>query len=103
MLLNIGLEGAVRRSFVQRNGTIITRFHMVLDLEDDIDHIGTNPRIVEESFGETTRIGQSINSTITKYMVAGRAIALPHGALGKPSFVHLLVKGEPYLHFLFKL
>jgi sorting nexin-29 len=76
LLFNIALEGAIRRSGVQRNGTIITRSHMLLGFADDIDIIGIDRRAVEEAFvplkKETARIGLTINSTKTKYMVAGR-------------------------------
>ena len=40
LLFNIALEGAIRRYGVQRNGTIITRSHMLLGSADDIDIIG---------------------------------------------------------------
>ena len=76
LLFNIALEGAIRRSGVQRNGTIITRSHMLLGFADDIDIIGIGCRAVEEAYtslkSETARIGLTINSTKTKYMVAGR-------------------------------
>ena len=76
LLFNIALEGAIRRSGVQRNGTIITRSHMLLGFADDIDIIGIGRRAVEEAYtslkSETARIGLTINSTKTKYMVAGR-------------------------------
>ena len=77
LLFNIALEGAIRRAGVQRNGTIITRSHMLLGVADDIDTIGINGRVVEEAFEpfkrETANIGLTINATKTKYMVAGRS------------------------------
>lgn len=76
LLFNIALEGAIRRAGVQRNGTIITRSHMLLGFADDIDIIGIDRRAVEEAFTpfkrETARIGLTISSTKTKYMIAGR-------------------------------
>jgi hypothetical protein len=83
LLFNIALEGAVRRAGVQRNGTIITRSHMLLGYADDIDIIGIDRRAVEEAFGpfkrEAARLGLIINSAKTKYMVAGRERGSPTG------------------------
>ena len=83
LLFNIALEGAIRRAGVQRNGTIITRSHMLLGYADDIDIIGINRRAVEEAFlpfkREAARIGLTINSAKTKYMVAGRERGSPSG------------------------
>ena len=44
LLFNIALEGAVRRANVERNGTIITKSHMLLGFADDIDIIVINLR-----------------------------------------------------------
>ena len=76
LLFNIALEGAIRRAGVQRSGTIITKSHMLLGFADDIDIIGVNRRAVEEAFTalkrEAARIGHTINTAKTKYMVGGR-------------------------------
>ena len=49
---------------------------MLLGYADDIDIIGINRRAVEEAFRpfkrEAAKIGLTINSAKTKYMVAGR-------------------------------
>ena len=72
---NITLDGAVRKTNVERNGTIITKSHMLLGFADDIDNIGINRRAVEKAFNpfkrEAVRLGLIINSAKTKYMVAG--------------------------------
>lgn len=83
LLFNIALEGAIRRSGVQRNGTIINKSYMLLGFADDIDIIGVDRRAVEEAFvpfkRETERIGLIINSVKTKYLVAGRERGSPNG------------------------
>ncbi|XP_052561955.1 uncharacterized protein LOC120429290 [Culex pipiens pallens] len=44
LLFIIALEGAARRAGVQRNGTLITKSHMLLGYADDIDIIGIDRR-----------------------------------------------------------
>ncbi|XP_038121252.1 uncharacterized protein LOC119770429 [Culex quinquefasciatus] len=77
LLFIIALEGAARRAGVQRNGTLITKSHMLLGYADDIDIIGIDRRSVEEAFvpfkREAAKIGLTINTAKTKYLVAGRA------------------------------
>ncbi|XP_038117204.1 uncharacterized protein LOC119769300 [Culex quinquefasciatus] len=77
LLFIIVLEGAARRAGVQRNGTLITKSHMLLGYADDIDIIGIDRRSVEEAFvpfkREAAKIGLTINTAKTKYLVAGRA------------------------------
>ena len=83
LLFNIGLEGEVRRANVERNGTIITKSHMLLGFADDIDIIGINRKAVEEAFvpfkREAARLGLVPNSAKTKYMVAGKERGSPRG------------------------
>lgn len=75
-LFNIALEGMIKRSDVQRNGIIITWTHMLLGFADDINIIGIDRSAVVEAFDplkkETMRIGLTISSTKTKYIIAGR-------------------------------
>ena len=56
---------------------------MLLGYADDIDIFGINRRAVEEAFlpfkREAARIGLTINSAKTKYMVAGRERGSPNG------------------------
>ena len=70
LLFNIALEGAIRRAGVQRNGTIITRSHILLGNAGGIDIIGINRRAVGEAFlpfqRETASIGLTINSAKKK-------------------------------------
>ncbi|XP_058465398.1 uncharacterized protein LOC131438975 [Malaya genurostris] len=85
LLFNIALEGAIRRYGVQRNGTIINKSHMPLEFADDIDINGVDRRAVKEAFvpfkKESARIWLTINSTKTKYMVAGRERGSPNGVV----------------------
>lgn len=65
------LKGAIRSPGVQRNGTIITRQHMLPDFADNIDLIGIDHRsVVKVSvalYREATRIGLTIKPNKMKY------------------------------------
>ncbi|XP_038116847.1 uncharacterized protein LOC119769036 [Culex quinquefasciatus] len=95
LLFIIALEGAARRVGVHRNGTLITRSHMLLGYADDIDIIGIDRRSVEEAFvpfkREAAKIGLTINTAKTKYLVAGRA----RGSAGD-GVLEVEIDGERY-------
>ena len=77
LLFNIALEGVIRGAGLNNDirGTIFYRSLQFLGFADDIDIIGRTTAKVREAYTrlkrEAARIGLRINTTKTKYLLAG--------------------------------
>jgi endonuclease/exonuclease/phosphatase family metal-dependent hydrolase len=73
MLFNIALEGVIRRSGVEKSGSIFTKSTQMLGFADDIDIIGRNIRAVCDAYlkleKEANRIGLRVNEDKTKFLM----------------------------------
>jgi hypothetical protein len=73
MLFNVALEGIVRRSGIEKSGSIFKKSTQLLGFADDIDIIGRNIRSVKEAYSklekEANRIGLHVNQEKTKFLM----------------------------------
>jgi Reverse transcriptase (RNA-dependent DNA polymerase) len=73
MLFNIALEGVVRRSGIEKSGTVFTKSVQMLGFADDIDIIGRNIRSVTDAYSklekEANKIGLHVNEDKTKFLM----------------------------------
>ena len=81
---NFIMESIVRKSGVQRTGTIKTKSVQLLAYADDIDIIGHGLRDVTAAFAaierESAKVGLAVNEGKTKYMLSkGRENTRPIG------------------------
>ena len=77
LLLNVALEGAIRRARIGTSNTLASNLSQILSFADDLDLVGRTQIEVEEVFTslvtEAATLGLKINIEKTKYMSSNRA------------------------------
>ena len=75
LLFNVALEGVMRRAGFDMRGTIFNRSGQFICFADDVDIVGRKFETVADQYTrlkrEADRIGLKINTSKTKYMLAG--------------------------------
>ena len=75
LLFNIALEGVMKRAAYNMRGTIFNRSSQFICFADDVDIVGRTFETVAENYTrlkrEAEKIGLKINTSKTKYMLAG--------------------------------
>lgn len=75
LLFNIALEGVMRRAEFNMRGTIFNKSGQFICFADDVDVVGRTFEVVADRYTrlkrEADRIGLKINTSKTKYMLAG--------------------------------
>lgn len=75
LLFNIALEGVMRRAEFNMRGTIFNKSGQFICFVDDVDVVGRTFEVVADRYTrlkrEADRIGLKINTSKTKYMLAG--------------------------------
>jgi hypothetical protein len=73
MLFNIALEVVIRRSGVEKSGSIFTKSIQLLAFADDIDIVARNIRAVKDAYlkleKEANRMGLRVNEEKTKFLM----------------------------------
>ena len=104
MLFNVALEGVVRRSNIEKAGSIFSKSTQVLAFADDIDIVGRNIRAVKDAYSklekEAKKIGLYVNVEKTKFLMVcpsqrSRTLAGSHLEIGEKKFE--VVSEFPYL------
>jgi len=75
LLFNIALEGVMRRAGLNMRGTIFNKSSQLICFADDVDIVGRTFEVVADLYTRLKReaavIGLQINTSKTKYMLAG--------------------------------